>query len=403
MSDIQEVKDLFSETQKTLTALRSDVEDLQGKTADFLDESRQEKMREELAKRFEAEQKAMQDRVAAVETAVNRPGVVGEKEEGEEKHFLDYLRSGVETPELKAMSTSTNADGGYVVTDGMETGIRKRLRRSGSLRSLANVVSFAGGSYDVLLERGDAGYEWAGEKGSRGETDTPTINRVSIPLHELSALPKVTQRILDNADFDIESWMTGYVADRFRRAEETAFISGDGVDKPKGILSYDVSTDTDDSRAANTLQYKATGASGTFNGADPANIFITTFYELQSAYGANATWLMKNTTAAATAVLQDGDGAYLLGSMLNSDGSIVRTIQGRPVELADDMPAMGANSYSIAVGDFEAGYTIVDGKAVTILRDPYSAKPYVLFYTTKRVGGGLVEADAIKLIKFGES
>jgi len=406
MADLAEVKSLFSDTQKTVEALRSDVESLKGKADDFVDRDRQEKMKAELSAQFEAEQKArgeLEARLEAVETAANRPG--GAQNGGDDaqaKAFGAYLRKGVESDELKAMSTQVNADGGYLVSDGMEAGIRTRLRRSSPVRAVANVVQFSGGSYDILIDRDDAGAEWAGERATRLETSTPTINRISLSLHELSALPKVSQRMLDNADMDVESWLTSYVADKFSRTEATAFVSGDGVDKPKGFLSYDKATAADDARAANTLQYRITGAAGAFLSTGPADVLVKTFYDLQGAYQANASWMMKNTTAAEVAVLKDADGRYILQGVMNADGQFVRTIQGRPVFMADDMPVIADNAYSIAVGDFNAGYTIVDGKAVTILRDPFSAKPHVLFYTTKRVGGGLVDADAIKLIRFAD-
>lgn len=409
MSDIEEVKGIFTETQKTLEALRSDVDDLKGKSADYVDTDRQEKMKADLAAKFDAEQKAIADRLDAIETAANRPGGADQKSEQDQKYakaFNDYMRKGAEAEELKAMSTQVNADGGYMVEAQMEAGIRQRLRRTSPVRAVANVVSLEGNSYDILIERGDAGAEWAGERASRNETDTPTINRISLALHELSALPKATQRMLDNATFDLESWLTGYVADKFSRAEATAFVSGDGVNKPKGFLSYGKSTAADDSRAVETLQYRITGAAGAFATAsatvNPGDVLIKTLYDLQGAYQANATWMMKNTTAAEVAVLKDAEGRHIMSGMMNSDGIFVRTIQGRPLALADDMPAIADNAYAIAVGDFNAGYTIVDGKAVTVLRDPYSAKPHVLFYTTKRVGGGLVEADAIKLIQFAD-
>lgn len=403
MSDLTEIKGLFSETQKTVEALRSDVEGLQGKAKDFVDTDRQEKMKADLAAKFEAEQKAMQHRVDALETATNRPGGAGNSADDAKsaKAFDAYLRKGVETDEFKAMSTSTQADGGFMVPDGMEDGIRKRQRRTSAIRSVANVVSFAGGTYDVMTERGDAGYEWAGEKSTRSETDTPTINRIKIDLHELSALPKVTQRILDNADFDVEGWLVGYVGERFSRAEESAFVAGDGIDKPKGFTTYSTATTDDASRAVETFQHRVSGANGDFASSNPADVLVKTFYDLQGAYQANATWLMKNTTAAEVSVLKDGDGAYLLRDMMNGSGVFTRIIQGRPMQVADDMPTYtGTGALGIAVGDFSAGYTIVDGKAVTVLRDPFSAKPHVLFYATKRVGGGATDFDAIKFIKF---
>lgn len=403
MSELQEVKELFTSTEKKLEALRSDFDDLKGKQADYIDQDRQRKMADDLAAQFSAEQKAMAERLDKLETAGNRPGAAGKSEDEIKaaKLFNDYLRKGVEADEFKAMATSQQDSGGFLVSNTMEAGIRARLRRTSPVRAVANVISgFSGGSYEVLVERGDSGYEWAGEKSSRSETTTPTIDRISIALHELSAMPKVTQRLLDNADYDIEGWLEDRIADRFARAEATAFVSGDGVNKPKGFLSYSTATTADESRAAETLQYRGTGTSGGFDATNPANVLIQTFYDLQGQYQANATWMMKNITAAQVATIQDDNG-YLLRGVLNGEGSIVRTIQGRPLEIADDMPVYtGAGALGIAVGDFTAGYTIIDGKNVTVLRDPYSAKPHVLFYTTKRVGGGVTEFDAIKLIKF---
>ena len=401
-----ETKDAFEGVQKMLEGIRKDVDETKGKLADVVDTERQNKMKAELAERLDAEQKAreaVEARLDAVETAANRPGAAQKgNDDAHGKAFTDYLRKGVEADELKSMSTQVNADGGYLVSDGMEAGIRERLRRTSPVRQVANVVQFSGGSYDILIDRDDAGAEWAGESATRSETGTPTINRISLSLHELSAMPKVTQRMLDNADMDVEGWLTGYVADKFARTEATAFVSGDGVNKPKGFLSYGKATAADDTRAVETLQYRITGAAGAFASTDPADVLVKTFYDLQGAYQSNASWMMKNTTAAEVAVLQDGQGQYLLQGMMNGSGQFIRTIQGRPVFMADDMPAIADDAYSIAVGDFNAGYTIVDGKAVTVLRDPFSAKPHVLFYTTKRVGGGLVEVDAIKLIRFAD-
>ncbi|MEH7827114.1 phage major capsid protein [Gemmobacter denitrificans] len=405
MADIEEVKTLFAETQKIATAARDKADELAKKQGDYIDQETLGRIKAELATKLDATDKAsmeLKSRLDALETKGNRPG----KPDGmtpEAKAMDAYFRKGVELPEeIKAMATSSNPDGGYLVRDTMRDGIQKRLRRSSPVRQVAAVVATSGGSYDVLVERGDAGFQWAGESEARSETTTPTINRISIALHELSAMPKATQRLLDDAAFDVEAWLTGYVADRFARAEATAFVSGSGSNQPKGFLSYSKATGADDSRASEALQYRVTGASGAFAGSpNAADALVRLFYDLQGAYQANASWMMKNTTMAEVAVLKDGDGAFLLREMLNGDGSLVRTVQGRPAYVADDMPAIGADSFSIAVGDFSAGYTIVDGQNVTVLRDPFSAKPNVLFYTTKRVGGGVTDFDAIKLLKFG--
>jgi HK97 family phage major capsid protein len=407
MAEIDEVKALFAETQKVATAAREKAEDLAKKQADYIDTDTLNRIKADLAAKMDAADKAsaeLKARLDAVETKGNRPGQPVAMTP-EAKAMDAYLRKGVDLPaEVKAMATSSNPDGGYLVPDAVRDGIQARLRRTSPLRQLATVIAFQGGSYDILVERGDAGYEWAGETQTRSETDTPTINRISIATHELSAMPKVSQRLLDNATFDVEAWLAGYVGDRFARAEASAFVSGDGSGKPKGFLSYSKATTADESRANETLQYRATAADGAFAASpNAADALVKVFYDLQGAYQANASWMMKNTTMAEVAVLKDGDGAFLLREMLNGDGSLVRTIQGRPAYIADDMPTIASNSFSIAVGDFQAGYTIVDGLNVTVLRDPYSAKPNVLFYTTKRVGGGVTDFDSIKLLKFGTS
>ena len=405
MADIEEVKKLFDDTQKVVAAAQAKVDEIAKKSADFVDQDTLKKMQAEHAAKIadmdklQAELKA---RVEDVETKANRPKLPG-GQSPEAKAFDGYLRKGAALPEeLTAMSTGPHPEGGYLVPEVMRDGIQARLRRGSPVRDVATVISFQGASYDVLVERGDAGFEWAGEVQTRTETDSPTINRISISLHELSAMPKVSQRLLDNATFDVESWLAMKVGDRFARAEGTAFVSGNGVNRPKGFLSYAFATTADESRAAETLQYRVTGASGAFAAApNAADALVKLFYDLQAPYMANASWMMKNTTMAEVAVLKDGDGAFLLREMLNGDGTLVRTIQGRPAYAADDMPAIGADSFSIVVGDFQAGYTIVDNGAVTILRDPYSAKPNVLFYTTKRIGGGVTDFDAIKALKFG--
>lgn len=402
MADIEEVKSLFEATQRTAEAAKAKVEELAGKAADYLDRATLDNIKADLAGKMSAQdaaQVALKARLDDIETKLNRPGAAANVQTAESKAFGDYMRKGIEADELKAMSTTTGDSGGFLIPDAVRAGIQERLRRSSPVRQVASAVMVSGMSYQVLVERGDAGYEWAGEKSTRNETDTPTVNRITITAHELSAMPKASQRLLDDIGFDLEGWLQGRVEDRFARAEASAFVSGNGVDRPKGFLSYSTATTADETRAAETLQYRGTGTSGAFASTAPADVLVKTFYDLQGAYQANASWMMKNSTMAEVAVMKDGDGAYLLREILNANGTLVRTIMGRPAYVADDMPAIAANALAIAVGDFAAGYTIVDGTGMTVLRDPYSAKPHVLFYVTKRVGGGVTDFDAIKLIK----
>lgn len=405
MSDIQEVKDIFADVQKVTHALRTEVEDLKGKSKDFVDADRVAKIEATLAAELKAANDAnaeLKSRLADLETKTNRPGAPGGKDVSpERKAFADYMRKGVEAAELKAMQVGIGADGGFAVPREMAAGIQERLWRSSPVRQVASIVTVDGSAYDMLLERGQAGFEWAGETSTRNETDTPTINRITITKHELSAMPKVSQRMLDQASFDVEGWLTGRVADRFGRAEASAFVSGAGINTPKGFLAYSTAATADDTRAAETLQHRNTGQSGAFATTGPADVLLQTFYDLQAQYQANAVWMMKNTTLAAVAVLKDGNGQYLLSNMLNTDGTMLQTIMGRPAVQADDMPAIASNSLSIAVGDFARGYTIVQGPGIRVLRDPFSAKPHVLFYTTANIGGGVTDFDAIKLIRFG--
>lgn len=404
MADIDEVKTIFAETQKTVEATKAKVAEMEGKSADYVDQDSLKKMKSDLADqiaKMDTAQAELKARVDQQEIKGNRPGA-SKIDTPEAKAMDSYMRKGVEPPaEIKAMSTGSQTDGGYLVPDVVRDGIQARLRRTSPMRQVATIVSMQGDQYQVLVERGDAGYEWVGETQTRLETNTPDINRISISQHELSAMPKVSQRLLDNATFDVEAWLTNYVAGRFTRAEATGFVSGDGVNKPKGFLAYSKAATADDARANETLQYRVTGVSGAFAAApNAADVLVRTFYDLQGEYQVNASWMAKNTTMAEVAVLKDSDGGFLLRDILNADGTLVRTIMGRPAFVADDMPAIAADSFGIAVGDF-AGYTIVDGQTVSLLRDPFSAKPNVLFYVTKRVGGGVTDFDAIKLIKFG--
>jgi len=404
MSDLQEVKDLFSSTQKTVEALRGKVEEMGTKTADAVDQDTLAKMKADIAAQLETEQKSNAERLAAMETKLNRPNAaVEQKSQDYEKKFSKYLRDGENVAEIKAMGTQTAESGGFVVSDGMRDGIQARSRRTSPIEQIATSISFSGANYEILMERDEPGSGWGdGERTTTAETTTPTIAKIAIATHDLRASPRIAQRLLDVADYDVEGFLVGRVNDKFARDKATAFISGSGADRPKGFLSYSSATTVDASRAVETLQYRVTGASGDFAASGPADVLVQTFYDLQGMYQANASWMMKNTTAAEVAVLKDDNGSYLIQSMLNTDGTIVRTIQGRPMYVADDMPAIAANSMSIALGDF-SHYLIVNSPTVSLVRDIYTQTPNVVFKFCTRVGGGVTDFDAIKLIKFGTS
>lgn len=321
------------------------------------------------------------------------------------KAFGAYLRTGDDdglrglTLEGKAMSTAVAADGGYLVDPQTADTIRSMLLSTASLRGVANVVAVDAASFDVLIDRTEVGSGWATETAATTETATPTIERISIKLEELAAMPKASQRLLDDSAFDVEGWLAGKIATRFIRAESAAFINGDGVDKPKGILLPPKVADA--SWAWGSLGYVPSGAVADFPTTNACDTIVSLVYALGADYRANATFVMNSKTAGAVRKMKDADGRFLWSDGLQAGQPSI--LMGYPVLVCEDMPDIGANAYAIAFGDFAAGYTIAERPDLRILRDPFSAKPHVLFYASKRVGGDITDFAAIKLLKFAVS
>ena len=328
-----------------------------------------------------------------------------EAEVPHKKAFRAYLRSGDDEGlrglelEGKALSTAVAADGGYLVDPETAATIQSVLSATASLRAVANVVNVESTSYDVLIDHTDVGAGWASETAAVTETATPQIDRITIPLHELSALPKASQRLLDDSAFDIEGWLARRIADKFARAEAAAFINGDGADKPRGFLNHPAVDDA--SWSWTNIGYIATGVDGDFDSTKPSDAIVDLVYALGAEYRANATFIMNSKTAGAVRKMKDADGRFLWSDGLAA-GEPAR-LMGYPVLVAEDMPDIGPGATAIAFGDFAAGYTIAERPDLRILRDPFSAKPHVLFYATKRVGGDVSDFAAIKLLKFSVS
>ncbi|MCE8441891.1 phage major capsid protein [Rhodovulum sulfidophilum] len=321
------------------------------------------------------------------------------------KAFGAYLRTGDDDAlrglevEAKAMSTAVAGDGGYLIDPETASSIQSVLTSTASIRSISQVVTVEASSYDVLVDHSDTGSGWSSETGSQVETGTPQIERVTIPLHELSAMPKISQRLLDDSAFDIEGWLAGRIADKFARAEAAAFISGDGADKPRGFLNHPKVPEA--SWSWGSLGYVATGADGDFDVGAPSDAILDLVYSLGAVYRANATFVMNSKTAGAVRKMKDADGRFLW-----SDGLAAAEparLLGYPVLIAEDMPDIAADAAAIAFGDFQAGYAVAERPDLRVLRDPFSAKPHVLFYATKRVGGDVSDFAAIKLLKFSVS
>jgi HK97 family phage major capsid protein len=319
-----------------------------------------------------------------------------------QKAFENYLRSGDDAGlrgidlDAKSMNTTVNADGGFLVDPVTSVAVSRLMTGTASLRAIASVVTVEASAYDVLVDHSEMGAGWASETATMAETSTPQIDRISIPLNELSAQPKTSQRLLDDAAFDIENWLATRIAEKFARTEAEAFVAGDGVDKPTGFLTH--TAVDNDSWSWGNIGYVVTGVDGDMADGDPV---LDLIYSLGAEYRANGTFVMNSKTAGMMRKLKDADGRFLWSDGLAA-GEPARLL-GYPVLVNEDMPDVGSGSHSIAFGDFRAGYTIAERPDLRVLRDPFSAKPHVLFYAAKRVGGDVTDFAAIKLLKFATS
>jgi len=315
--------------------------------------------------------------------------------------FETYVRTGeaagLHRLEAKAISSVTTPDSGYLVPPETEAEIGRRLAIVSPIRSIAGIRTVSSNVYRKPFST--TGFEtgWVGETDARPETDTPTLVELEYPVMELYAMPAATASLLDDTAIDIDRWIAGEVEMAFAEQESAAFVNGDANKKPKGLLNYP--TVAEASWTWGSVGYVVTGASGAFAATDASDVLVDTVYALKAGYRQNAHWVMNRKTQGAIRKLKDADGHYLWAPPATAQGRA--TIMNFQVAEAEDMPNIGANSLSIGFGDFSRGYLIVDRLGVRVLRDPYSQKPYVLFYTTKRVGGGVQDFDAIKLIKFG--
>jgi len=330
---------------------------------------------------------------------------IGEHALAFNRFFRNGAEAGLKDLEIKAkLSTNSDPDGGYLVPEEMEQSIDRVLGTVSTIRSLASVMTIsAGDTYKMLVNQGGAGSGWVGESESRPETNTPTLKEISIALGELYANPASTQKMLDDGRIDIAAWLADEVSTVFAEQEGAAFATGDGVNKPRGILSY-----TNVANASYTwgnVGYIASGAAGAFatptTSLSSADALIDLYYALKAGYRNGASWLMSDATMGAVRKLKDVDGKFVW-SPPTAVGEVA-TVLMKPVYTDDNMTAIGANSYSIAFADFKRSYQIVDKFGIRVLRDPFTSKPNVLFYTTKRVGGGIRNFEAIKLMKFAAS
>jgi len=355
-------------TDEAIGALRADVDDVKGRL----------------------------DRVSRAAARPVLEGTVATAMAPEVKSFVDgYLRQGRET-ELKSLSGAVAADGGYAVPREIDAMISARLKNISPIRSIAQVVQTGTSGYRKLVTTGGTSSGWVSETAARPATNTPQFAEIAPPSGELYANPAASQAMLDDAAFALEPWLADEIAMEFARAEGAAFVNGTGTNQPKGFLGAPTSGANDTARPFGTLQFVASGNAAGFD-TSPELKLIDLVHSLKAGHRQGASWVMNSATLAVVRKLKAADGSFLWQPGL-MEGQPNR-ILGYPVVEAEDMPDVAANAFPIAFGNFRAGYLIAERSATSILRDPFTNKPFVHFYATKRIGGQVLDSDAIKLLK----
>ena len=401
-ADLQNVSDAFEDFMATFEAFKEGNDQRLAQLerrggADVLTTEKVDRISQALD-----EQKRLLDRL---ELKKLRPGLGRERAAPSEHKsaFEAYMRHGddrqIRALDTKAMSVGSGPDGGYTVPEETEAEIGKRLSALSPIRSIASVRQVSTSVLKKPFATNGFAVGWVGETASRPQTNTPTLDELLFPTAELYAMPAATGALLEDTVVDLDQWIAGEVESAFAEQEGAAFVNGNGTNKPRGFLDYDRIGEA--SWAWDKIGYIATGVAGAFAASNPSDKLIDTIYALKAGYRQNANWVMNRKTQAAIRKFKDADGNYLWQPPAAPGQRAM--LMGFPLVEAEDMPDIATDEAAIAFGDFGRGYLVVDRAGVTVLRDPYSAKPYVLFYTTKRVGGGVQDFDAIKLLKFGTS
>jgi HK97 family phage major capsid protein len=337
---------------------------------------------------------------------MKRPPLGGETRNEPSEHrkaFEGYVRKG-ETQglfaiEAKSMSITSNPDGGYLVPSETENEIGRLLALASPIRAIADVRQISGAVYKKPFAITGAASGWVGETAARPETASPTLAELTFPAMELYAMPAATQPLLDDAVVNLDQWIAQEVQTVFAEQEGQAFVTGNGTNRPRGFTDYPKVADA--SWTWGNMGYIATGVAGGFAASNPSDKLVDLIYALKAGYRKNAHWVMNRKTQGAIRKFKDAQGLYIWQPPASADGKA--SLMGFPVAESEYMPDIATDAYALALGNFKAGYLVVDRVGVRMLRDPYSSKPYVLFYTTKRVGGGVQNFEAIKLMKFGVS
>lgn len=401
MSEVEQKLDAINRAFEEFKAKQDTVvaEEIKKGTADVVRKTEVDAINDSITK--------LSEELKALEAKANRPGAgeVEREEVAEHKAaFGKWLRkgqdAGLEELEAKALNVTTSADGGYAVPEELDRTILDLSRNSSPIRALANVIQVSTGDYKKLVNVHGLASGWVGETSSRPETSTPALAEVVPFMGEVYANPAATQRVIDDAFFDVEAWLAAEIAAEFAIAENTAFVSGNGTDKPKGFLAYTINTSTDGNRTFGHLQSVKTGVAGGFkattSSTNPGDTFIDVIHAMKAPLRSGASWLMATATMAEVRKFRDTEGNYIWRPGLEAGAP--STILGYAAYECEDMPAIATTSNPIVFGNWNRGYTIVDRLGTRLLRDPYTNKPYVQFYATKRVGGMVVDSQAIKVL-----
>lgn len=343
--------------------------------------------------------------VQSIETKLNRPGALGDVDPDKAEHkaaFGKFLRKGVDDGlgelQQKAYNITTDADGGYAVPEELDRDILQLMRDISPMREVCIVITVGGSDYKKLANKGGTNGGWVDEDDSRPGTNSSQMAILTPFMGEVYAYPQATQQMLDDVFFNAEAFIQDECAATFAEMEGAAFTTGDGTKKPKGFLAYATAATADGVRAFGTLQHIVSGAADDWAASNPQDRLLDVVYSLKKGYRANANWMTSKAMLADVRKLKDSEGNYIWRPGLEAGQP--DTLLGYRIAENEDMPAKAANALSIAFGDFKRGYTIVDRIGTRILRDPYTNKPFVGFYVTKRVGGFLADSNAIKLFKF---
>lgn len=391
------VKTAQADLVQTAADYSAAVNDIDAARADVLDRDKLDRMDQALSQ--------IKSRVDALGKVHQRPSLGGSLartsvDVQQKAEFVDgYVRRGfTEALQSKALNATLPAEGGFAVPQLIDQLIEKRLRDISPIRSIAQVVQVGSSGYRKLVSSAGLTSGWVAETVARPETLATTFSEVVPPSGELYANPAATQAMLDDAVFDVENWLADEIAREFAQKEGAAFINGTGVARPKGFLTYASATTADAARAFGTLQYLPTGTAAAFPTANPADKLIDLIHSLRPAYRQGAVFVMNSKTLSQVRKFKDSTGQFLWQPSVQA--GVPASLLGYSVIEAEDMPDVAADSLSIAFGNFNAGYVIADRTGVRLLRDPYSNKPYVHFYATKRTGGAVTNSEAIKLLKF---